>query len=190
MAFAPDSLKWRTETTTYSVLASGTRSGAVQLPGSGFRLREWGENPGFRGRRRYYLCSPSASDYVHGMCFLPWTVAGFGRWRANVPLTIPSKKLVPLGNLVSFWASYAAFLPGEYRIGQRGRFEVSEGGGEVNVCAGLKRCFRLETAIVTAICKESCWLLLQDLISQGGVDSSLIRWVEYDEVGPNGSQPD
>jgi len=36
----------------------------------------------------------------------------------------------------------AGFLP-------RGNFQVWEGGGEYNVARGLKRCFGMDTAIVT-----------------------------------------
>jgi 2-dehydro-3-deoxygluconokinase len=56
-------------------------------------------------------------------------------------------------------------------------------GGEYNVARGLKRCFGLETAVVTALAKNSVGSLLQDLIYQGDVDCSLIRWVDYDGVG-------
>src|SRR6202030_929526 len=75
------------------------------------------------------------------------------------------------------------FDPGDYRIWTTRRFEVSEGGGEYNVARGLKRCFGLDTAIVTALADNPVGRLMQDLIYQGGVDSSLIRWVEYDGVG-------
>jgi 2-dehydro-3-deoxygluconokinase len=75
------------------------------------------------------------------------------------------------------------FDPGDYRIWTTRQFAVSEGGGEYNVARGLKRCFGLETAIVTSFAKNPVGLLLQDLIYQGGVDSSLIRWVDYDGVG-------
>src|SRR5258705_4548843 len=86
-------------------------------------------------------------------------------------------------DLVSLGEVMLRFDPGEYRIWTTRRFEVSEGGGEYNVARGLKRCFGLETAIVTAFAKNPVGLLLQDLISQAGVDSSLIRWAEYDAVG-------
>src|SRR6267378_2597106 len=86
-------------------------------------------------------------------------------------------------DLVSLGEVMLRFDPGEYRIWTTRRFEVSEGGGEYNVARGLKRCFGLETAIVTAFAKNPVGLLLQDLIYQGGVDSSLIRWAEYDGVG-------
>jgi 2-dehydro-3-deoxygluconokinase len=75
------------------------------------------------------------------------------------------------------------FDPGDRRIWTTRQFEVSEGGGEYNVARGLKRCFGLDTAIVTAIADNPIGRLLQDLLYQGGVDQSLIRWVDYDGVG-------
>src|SRR5215470_11371690 len=73
--------------------------------------------------------------------------------------------------------------PGEKRIWTTRTFEVNEGGGEYNVARGLKRCFGLDTAIVTAFADNPIGKLLQDLIHQGGVDQSLVRWVAYDGVG-------
>jgi 2-dehydro-3-deoxygluconokinase len=75
------------------------------------------------------------------------------------------------------------FDPGNRRIWSTRSFEVCEGGGEYNIARGLKRCFELDTAIVTALADNPVGRLLQDLIYQGGVDQSLIRWVEYDGVG-------
>lgn len=75
------------------------------------------------------------------------------------------------------------FDPGEKRIWTTRCFEVSEGGGEYNVARGLKRCFGLDTALVTAFADNPVGRLLQDLIYQGGVDQSLVRWVSYDGVG-------
>jgi 2-dehydro-3-deoxygluconokinase len=86
-------------------------------------------------------------------------------------------------DLVSLGEVMLRFDPGDYRIWTTRNFRVSEGGGEYNVARGLKRCFGLDAAIVTALAKNPLGLLLQDLIYQGGVDSSLIRWVEYDGVG-------
>ncbi len=40
--------------------------------------------------------------------------------------------------------------PGEERIHTARHFRVWEGGGEYNVARGLKRCFGLETALVSA----------------------------------------
>ena len=48
---------------------------------------------------------------------------------------------------------------------------------------GLKRCFGLETAVVTAFADNPVGRLIQDLIYQGGVDQSHVRWVKYDGVG-------
>jgi 2-dehydro-3-deoxygluconokinase len=73
--------------------------------------------------------------------------------------------------------------PGDKRIWTARSFEVCEGGGEYNVARSLKRCFGLNPAIVTAFADNPLGRLLQDLIYQGGVDQSLIRWVGYDGVG-------
>jgi 2-dehydro-3-deoxygluconokinase len=73
--------------------------------------------------------------------------------------------------------------PGEKRIWTTRSFEVYEGGGEYNVARGLKRCFALDTAVVTAFADNPVGRLVQDLIYQGGVDQSLVRWVPYDGVG-------
>jgi 2-dehydro-3-deoxygluconokinase len=75
------------------------------------------------------------------------------------------------------------FDPGDKRIWTTRRFEVSEGGGEYNVARALKRCFGLETAVVTALADNAIGRLVEDLIHQGGIDQSLIRWVESDGVG-------
>jgi 2-dehydro-3-deoxygluconokinase len=73
--------------------------------------------------------------------------------------------------------------PGEGRIHTARSFHVWEGGGEYNVARGLKRCFGLDTAIVTAFADNPVGRLVQDFIYQGGVDQSHVRWVKYDEVG-------
>jgi 2-dehydro-3-deoxygluconokinase len=73
--------------------------------------------------------------------------------------------------------------PGDGRISTARRFDVYEGGGEYNVARGLKRCFGLNTAIVTAFVDNPVGRLIQDLIYQGGVDQTLIKWVADDGVG-------
>ncbi len=73
--------------------------------------------------------------------------------------------------------------PRDRRVATTRSFDVHEGGGEYNVARGLKRCFGMDTAIVTAFVDNAVGRLLQDLIYQGGVDQSLIRWVEFDGVG-------
>jgi len=73
--------------------------------------------------------------------------------------------------------------PGEARIHTTRHFEVWEGGGEYNVARGLRRCFGLRTAIATALADNPVGRLVEDFILQGGVDTSLVRWVPYDGVG-------
>src|ERR1044071_9302340 len=73
--------------------------------------------------------------------------------------------------------------PGDERITTTRRFRVCEGGGEYNVARGLKRFFGLDTAIVTALVDNPVGRLVQDLIYQGGVDQSYLRWVADDGVG-------
>jgi 2-dehydro-3-deoxygluconokinase len=86
-------------------------------------------------------------------------------------------------DLVSLGEVMLRFDPGSHRVWTTRQFEVSEGGGEYNVARGLKRCFGLNSAIVTAIVDNPVGRLLQDLIYQGGLDQSLIRWVDFDGVG-------
>lgn len=73
--------------------------------------------------------------------------------------------------------------PGANRIHTTRDFRVWEGGGEYNVARGLKRSFGLETAVVTALADNPVGRLVQDLIFQGGVDQSHVRWISYDGVG-------
>lgn len=73
--------------------------------------------------------------------------------------------------------------PGEGRIKSTRSFKVWEGGGEYNVARGLKRCFGLRTTVVTAFADNEIGRLAEDLIYQGGVDTSLIKWVPYDGIG-------
>ena len=56
-------------------------------------------------------------------------------------------------------------------------FTAWEGGGEYNVARGLRRCFGLRTAIVTALADNPVGRLVEDLMLQGGVDLSYLRWV-------------
>ena len=73
--------------------------------------------------------------------------------------------------------------PGEGRIHTTRKFDVWEGGGEYNVARGLRRCFGLRTAVVTAFADNPVGRLVEDFILQGGVDTSFIRWVPFDGVG-------
>ncbi|MEI8207168.1 MAG: sugar kinase, partial [Kiritimatiellales bacterium] len=73
--------------------------------------------------------------------------------------------------------------PGEGRIRTARNFQAWEGGGEYNVARGLRRCFGQRAAVVTAFAKNEVGLLMEDFILQGGVDTSLIKWADYDGIG-------
>ncbi len=73
--------------------------------------------------------------------------------------------------------------PGEGRIRTARRFEAWEGGGEYNVARAMRKVFGLRSAVVTALADNEIGRLVEDLVLQGGVDTSLIRWEEYDGIG-------
>lgn len=73
--------------------------------------------------------------------------------------------------------------PGDARIRTARSFRVWEGGGEYNVARGLRKCFGLKTAAVTALADNEIGRLVEDFMLQGGVDTSLIKWVKYDGIG-------
>ncbi len=73
--------------------------------------------------------------------------------------------------------------PGEGRIRTTRQFKVWEGGGEYNVIRGLRKCFGLKTAVITAFADNEAGKLLEDLILEGGVDTSLIKWMPTDGIG-------
>lgn len=73
--------------------------------------------------------------------------------------------------------------PGEGRIRTARSFRVWEGGGEYNVARGLRRCFGLRTAVVTALADNQVGRLVEDLVLTGGVDTSWVSWVPYDGLG-------
>ncbi|MDX3638557.1 sugar kinase [Streptomyces sp. MB09-02B] len=89
----------------------------------------------------------------------------------------PAPEVVALGEVM------LRFDPGEGRIRTARTFQVWEGGGEYNVVRGLRRCFGRRTAVVTALVDNAVGRLTEDLVLQGGVDTSLIRWVPDDGVG-------
>jgi len=73
--------------------------------------------------------------------------------------------------------------PGDARIKTAREFRAWEGGGEYNVARGLRRCFGLKTAVATAFADNEIGRLVEDFILQGGVDTSLVKWVPYDGIG-------
>lgn len=86
-------------------------------------------------------------------------------------------------DLVSLGEVMLRLDPGEARIHTARSFRVWEGGGEYNVARGLRRCFGLKTAVVTAFADNPVGRLVEDLILQGGVDTGFIKWVPYDGIG-------
>lgn len=86
-------------------------------------------------------------------------------------------------DLVALGEIMLRFDPGEGRIRCARQFKVWEGGGEYNVARGLRRCFGMRTAICTAFADNEIGRLLEDLILQGGVDTSFIKWLPFDGVG-------
>jgi 2-dehydro-3-deoxygluconokinase len=75
--------------------------------------------------------------------------------------------------------------PGEGRIRTARHFRAWEGGGEYNVARGLRKCFKLDTAIVTAFADNDIGYLIEDFILQGGVDTRYVKWMPYDGIGRN-----
>ena len=75
--------------------------------------------------------------------------------------------------------------PGDSRVHTAREFRVWEGGGEYNVARGMRRCFGKRAGVVTAFADNPVGRLVEDFILQGGVDTSLIRWVPYDGIGRN-----
>ncbi|MGL6076685.1 MAG: PfkB family carbohydrate kinase [Fimbriiglobus sp.] len=73
--------------------------------------------------------------------------------------------------------------PGDGRIRTARSLQVWEGGGEYNVARGLRRCFGLRTGLISAFADNDVGKLLEDLILQGGVDQSYVRFVPFDGVG-------
>jgi 2-dehydro-3-deoxygluconokinase len=99
-----------------------------------------------------------------------------------MPLSIRAKSSCRF-DLVALGEVMLRLDPGDARIATARQFRVWEGGGEYNVARGLKRCFGLDTAIVTALVDNPIGRLVQDLMYQGGVDQSYVRWVADDGVG-------
>ncbi len=88
-------------------------------------------------------------------------------------------------DLVSLGEVMLRLDPGDERISTTRHFRAWEGGGEYNVARGLRRCFGMDTAIVTALADNPIGRLVEDLMLQGGVAQNYVRWVPFDGVGRN-----
>ena len=75
--------------------------------------------------------------------------------------------------------------PGEGRIHTTRSFQVWEGGGEYNVARAMRKCWGKRATAVTALPVNDLGWLVEDLMMQGGVDTSKIIWREFDGLGRN-----
>lgn len=99
-----------------------------------------------------------------------------------MPINVKSKDECRF-DLISLGEIMLRLDPGEGRIHTARSFHAWEGGGEYNVARGLRRCFGLRTAVVTAFADNPVGRLVEDFILQGGVDTSLVKWVPFDGIG-------
>jgi len=97
-------------------------------------------------------------------------------------LTIPPAA-GPVFDQISLGEVMLRLDPGAGRVRTTRHFTVWEGGGEYNVARGLRKCFGLRTAIVTALADNEIGHLVEDLICQGGVDTRFLSWAPYDGIG-------
>jgi len=75
------------------------------------------------------------------------------------------------------------FDPRDRRVRTTRTFDVWEGGGEYNVARGLRRCFGLRGAVVTALADNEVGRLVEDCMLTGGLDTSWVQWRDYDGIG-------
>ncbi|MDR1279623.1 MAG: sugar kinase [Opitutaceae bacterium] len=73
--------------------------------------------------------------------------------------------------------------PGETRVRTARHFTAWEGGGEYNTSRGLRKCFGLKTAVLTAFVDNEVGHLIEDFILQGGVATDFLKWREDDGIG-------
>ena len=86
-------------------------------------------------------------------------------------------------DIISLGEVMLRLCPGEGRIRTARSLQVWEGGGEYNVARGLSRCFGLRAGLLSAFAENEVGHLLEGLVMQGGVDTSLLKWVPYDGIG-------
>jgi 2-dehydro-3-deoxygluconokinase len=86
-------------------------------------------------------------------------------------------------DLISLGEVMLRLDPGDVRIRTARSFTAWEGGGEYNVARGLRRCFGLRSAVVTALADNDIGRLVEDFMLQGGVDTSFVQWRDYDGIG-------
>jgi 2-dehydro-3-deoxygluconokinase len=85
----------------------------------------------------------------------------------------------------SFGEVMLRFDPGFGRVRNARSFQVWEGGGEYNVARAMRKCWGKRATAVTALPVNDLGWLVQDLMWQGGVDTSHVVWREFDGLGRN-----
>ena len=85
----------------------------------------------------------------------------------------------------SFGEVMLRFDPGFGRVRNARSFQVWEGGGEYNVARAMRKCWGKRSTVVTALPENDLGWLVQDLIWQGGVDTSHLIWRAFDGLGRN-----
>ncbi|MCE2862285.1 MAG: hypothetical protein RIR76_2809 [Verrucomicrobiota bacterium] len=99
-------------------------------------------------------------------------------------MSLPIKPAASCGfDQVSLGEVMLRLDPGEGRVRTAREFRAWEGGGEYNTSRGLRKCFRLKTAVCTAFVDNEVGHLVEDFIMQGGVATDFIRWREDDGIG-------
>src|SRR5260370_36760289 len=88
-----------------------------------------------------------------------------------------------LWDLVSLGEVMLRLDPGDERVSTTRHFRAWEGGGEYNVARGLRRCFGMDTAVVTALADNPVGRLVEDLILQGAANQKYIGLAPFDGVG-------
>jgi len=63
-------------------------------------------------------------------------------------------------DLVSLGEVMLRLDPGDVRVATARQFQLWEGGGEYNVARGLRRCFGMKTAVVTALADNAVGRLI------------------------------
>lgn len=124
--------------------------------------------------------------------------AASAKERASSPLAPARERFIstalmsarpPYYDVLSLGEVLLRMDPGEGRVRTSRQFTAWEGGGEYNVARGARRCFGLRTGVLTGFADNEIGRLLEDLILQGGVDASLVKWVPYDGMGKRVRNP-
>ncbi len=73
--------------------------------------------------------------------------------------------------------------PGDIPVARARSARIWHGGGECNVAEGLSACFRMKTALVTALVDDGVGRNIENQLREAGVDTSLIIWFRTDGEG-------